>query len=114
MSIIDHTSNKYDILFHTYLHILALNLVYVVMESGYFVLEISWKIIFPCLWEPSSGILTDEPRIIHYVTQHSTTEQPPPDKQVYNQCKGITVLNAIVINVLLHGKLMIGLGCTHP
>ena len=34
MSIIDHTLNKYDILFHTYLDLLPLNLVYFIMENG--------------------------------------------------------------------------------
>ena len=56
MSIIDHTLNKYDILFRTCLDILPLNLVYFVLENGNLcarkVLEMYWKIIFPCLREP--------------------------------------------------------------
>jgi len=39
MLIIDHTLNKYDLLFCTYLDLLPLNL-------AFFVLEMSWKIIF--------------------------------------------------------------------
>jgi len=38
--------------FRTYLDLLPLNLVSFVMENGNFVLEVSWKIIFPWLWEP--------------------------------------------------------------
>jgi len=45
MAIINHTLNKYNMLFWIYLDLLPLNLVY-------FVLEMSWKIIFPWLWEP--------------------------------------------------------------
>ena len=39
-------------LFCTYLDLLPLNLVYFVLENGNFVLEKSWKIIFPWLWKP--------------------------------------------------------------
>ena len=39
MSIINHTLNKYGMLFHTYLDLLPLNLVYFVLENGNFVLE---------------------------------------------------------------------------
>jgi len=46
MSIIDHTLNKYDMIFHAYLDLLPLNLVYFVLENDNFVLEMSWKIIF--------------------------------------------------------------------
>ena len=51
MSIIDHTLNRYYTLFHTYFNLLPLNLVYFVLENENF-LEMSWKIIFPWLWEP--------------------------------------------------------------
>jgi len=39
MSIIDHTLNTYDMLFHTYLDLLPLNLVYFVLENDHFALE---------------------------------------------------------------------------
>ena len=39
MSIIDHTLNKYDMLFCTYLDLLPLNLVYLGQENSNFVLE---------------------------------------------------------------------------
>jgi len=52
MAIIDLTLNKYYMLFHSYLYLLPLNLVYFVLGNGNFVLEKSWKIIFPWLWEP--------------------------------------------------------------
>ena len=39
MSIIDHTLNKYDMVFCTYLDLLPVNLVYLVLENGNFVLE---------------------------------------------------------------------------
>ena len=39
MSIIEHTLNKYDILFHKYLYLLPLNLVYFALENGNSVLE---------------------------------------------------------------------------
>ena len=48
MSMIDHSLIKY-MLFRTYLDLLPLNLVYIVLENGNFVLETSWKIIFPWL-----------------------------------------------------------------
>jgi len=38
-------------LFHTYLDLLPLDLVYIVLKNGNFVLKMSWKILFPCLWE---------------------------------------------------------------
>ena len=38
-SITDHTLDKYDMLFGTYIDLLPLNLVYVVLENGNFVLE---------------------------------------------------------------------------
>ena len=56
MSIIDHTLIEY-MLFHIYLDLLPLNLVYFVLENENFVLEMSWKIIFPWLWEPCSNII---------------------------------------------------------
>ena len=39
-------------LFRTYLDLLPLNVVCFVLENGNFFLEMSWKIIFPRLWEP--------------------------------------------------------------
>ena len=46
MSIIDHTLIKY-MLFPTYLDLLPLNIVYFVLK----IVILSWKIIFPWLWE---------------------------------------------------------------
>jgi len=51
MSIIDHTLNKCGILFHTYSDLFPLNFVYFLLENDNFVLEMSWKIIFPWLWK---------------------------------------------------------------
>ena len=59
MLIIDHTLNKYYMLFCTYLDLLLLNLAFFVLENGnfvlensnFFILEKSWKIIFLWLWE---------------------------------------------------------------
>ena len=48
MSLINHTLNKYDMLFHTYLDLLLLNLIYFVLENGNFVLEKSCKSPEPC------------------------------------------------------------------
>jgi len=48
MSIIDHTLIKYDMPFCTYLDLLPLNL-YVLSQK---LVNLSWKIIFPWLWEP--------------------------------------------------------------
>ena len=52
MSIINHTLNKYDMLFHTNLDLLPSNLVYFVLGNGNLFLEMSWNVIFPWLWEP--------------------------------------------------------------
>ena len=41
MPIINHTSNR------TYLDLLPINIVYFILENRHFVLEMSWKIIFP-------------------------------------------------------------------
>ena len=51
ITIICHTLNKYHMLIRTYLHLLSIHIVYFVLENGNFVLEMSGKIIFPCLWE---------------------------------------------------------------
>ena len=51
LSINHYTLIKY-MLFHTYLDLLPLNLVYFVLENDNFVLEMSWKIILCWLWEP--------------------------------------------------------------
>ena len=53
MSIIDRTLNKY-MLFRTYLDLLRLNIIYFVLKNGNFLLEKSWKILFPWLWEASN------------------------------------------------------------
>ena len=39
MSIIDHTLNKYEMLFHTYFDLLHLTFVCLVLENGNFVLD---------------------------------------------------------------------------
>jgi len=51
--IIYHTFNKYDMIFHTYLDLLPLNLVCVILEMVILSWKkISWKIIITWLWEP--------------------------------------------------------------
>jgi hypothetical protein len=42
-------------LFQTNLDLFRLKLVDFVLKNGNFVLEMSWKIIFPWLWEPCLG-----------------------------------------------------------
>ena len=50
MSIIEHTLNKHDMLFGTYLDLLPLNLVYFVLKNGDFVLENKLSLaVVPCI-----------------------------------------------------------------